>query len=227
MLAIAVVVCSFFLARDAKALSIKSEVIFDLVFCLVVSGVLGARLFFILLNLSFFINNPSEIIMIQNGGLAWQGGLIGAGLIGSFYVKKKGLPVLKMLDLCAPYIALGQAIGRIGCFLNGCCFGKQVPWGMYFPVHDANLHPTQLYLTGGFSVIFIILKLYQKKSMISGQVFVLYLVLAPMWRFIIEFFRADHTQTFLGLSVFQFMCLGIMGVGVYVYSNLKSFVGKK
>jgi len=222
MLAVAVVVCSFFLSRESVKIGISAEMIFDLVFLLVVSGLLGARFFFILLNLPFFLQNPLEIIMIQNGGLAWQGGLIGASLVGIAAVRKKGWPLLKILDLIAPYAALGQSIGRIGCFLNGCCFGKEVPWGVYFPVHDARLHPTQLYLTGGFFFIFLILKYYQKQAPVDGKIFILYLFLASSWRFVVEFFRADHNALLLGLSVFQWVCLGFTGVALYVSTRLQS-----
>ncbi len=226
MLAIAVIVCSFLLSREASKEGISSEMIYDLVFWLVVSGILGARIFFIFLNFPFFIKNPLEMIMIQKGGLAWQGGLIGASLIGIIFVRKKRLPLLKILDMVAPYAALGQSIGRIGCFLNGCCYGKPVSWGIYFPVHHARLHPTQLYLSGGLFCIFLILKYMQKRSLREGQVFIFYLILASTWRFIIEFFRADHREIFLGLSIFQWMCLGIIGVVLYVTSRLQSSARK-
>ena len=115
-----------------------------------------------------------------------------------------------MTDLLAPYLALGQAIGRIGCFLNGCCFGREHVKGIYFPVHDAVLHPTQLYLAGGMFIIFVILKRYQKFSEIPGLVFASYLILASCLRFGVEFFRADHEIFLIGLSIFQFVCFGIL-----------------
>ena len=121
MLAVAVAVCSILLSRDARKAGIPADTIFDLVFWVMLSGLLGARLFFILTNWDLFAQEPLEMIKIQNGGLSWQGGLILGSLAGMGYVKRKRLPLLQMLDLSAPYLALGQAIGRIGCFLNGCC----------------------------------------------------------------------------------------------------------
>jgi phosphatidylglycerol---prolipoprotein diacylglyceryl transferase len=226
MLAIAVVVCAFLLNRDAKRAGIPSDIIFDLIFWVVLSGILGARVFFILLNFHYFVQDPLEIVMINKGGLAWQGGLVFAIAAGLWFFKKKALSLPKMLDLVAPYIALGQAIGRIGCFLNGCCYGKAVAWGIYFPVHNAHLHPTQLYSTVGLLVIFFILKRYQKVSPIPGLVFVAYLFLASLLRFGIEFWRADHYATFMGLSIYQFVCLGIMIAAFYAYSRIKSRAGK-
>ena len=210
MLAIAVVVCTLMLAGDARRKNIKADFIFDLVFWIIVGGIIGARLFYILLNYHFFLNNPTEIIMIQNGGLAWQGGLIFGAMAGASLVKKKKIFLPDVLDLCAPYLALGQSIGRIGCFLNGCCYGKEVGWGIYFPVHNAHLHPTQLYLSGGLFIIFLILRRYQKSSSIPGLVFASYLILASVLRFGVEFFRADHEIFFFGFSIFQFVCFGIL-----------------
>lgn len=215
MMAIAVIVCTLMLARDAYRANIKIDIVFDVVFWAVVGGVAGARLFYVLLNFSFFFDYPEEIIKIQNGGLAWQGGLIAGFLVSAMFVRAKKLKLSTMLDFFAPYVALGQSIGRIGCFLNGCCYGTEVVWGIYFPLHDAILHPTQLYLAGGLFVIFLTLKRYQKFSQTPGLVFVLYLILASTLRFVVEFFRADHEPLFLGLSVFQFVCFGVVFVAIW------------
>ncbi|OGX32122.1 MAG: prolipoprotein diacylglyceryl transferase, partial [Omnitrophica WOR_2 bacterium RIFCSPHIGHO2_01_FULL_48_9] len=145
MMAVAVMVCVFLLSRDARSLGISSEKIFDFVFWVVLSGIAGARLFFILLNLDYFVRDPLEIVMLQKGGLAWQGSLIAGTVAALVYIRKQKLPLAPFLDIIAPYVALGQAIGRLGCFLNGCCYGKPLAWGIYFPVHQASLHPTQLY----------------------------------------------------------------------------------
>ncbi len=224
MLAVAVIVSSVLLSRDAKAFGISQEIIFDFVFWVILGGIFGARIFFIILNFSDFAANPREIIMITNGGLAWQGGLILGGLSGLFFVRRKKLPLSLMLDLCAPYLALGQAIGRIGCFLNGCCYGKHASWGIYFPVHQSRLQPTQLYDTVMLGMIFFFLKALQKKSLIGGQVFAAYLMLASLERFINEFFRADHVNTVVGLSIFQIVSVGVFffGFGFYQYLRQKS-----
>ncbi len=218
MLALAVIICSFLLAKDAQRLGIAKETIHDLVFWVVVSGIIGARIFYILLNLDLFIKDPLEIIMIQHGGLAWQGSLILGTLGGLFFIKIKKLLLWQTLDLVAPYIALGQSIGRIGCFLNGCCFGKEISWGIYSPVHDAHLHPTQLYCSLGLFLIFLFLKKYQKTVKVVGKVFVVYLLLAALLRFSVEFFRADHDIVVFGLSIFQIICIVIFLSGLYVNS---------
>lgn len=222
MLAVAAVVCTFLASRDAKKIGIPPEVISDFAFWTIVAGILGARLFYVLLNYRFFMENPLEIVMIQNGGLAWHGGLIAATVIGIRFIRKKGLPLAMMLDLVAPYAALGESIGRIGCFLNGCCYGREVFWGIYFPVHHARLHPTQLYATVGLFILFFILRRYRNVSKVPGDVFLLYLFGAALLRFVIEFFRADHYVLVLGLSVYQWVCVALIITAGYVYLRLKS-----
>ena len=217
MLAVAVMVCTFLLSRDARALGISSEKIFDFVFWVVLSGIAGARLFFILLNFNYFVNNPWEVVMIQKGGLAWQGSLILGTIAALVYIRKQRLPPASFLDIVAPYAALGQAIGRVGCFLNGCCYGKPLVWGIFFPVHQTKLHPTQLYDSLGLLLIFFVLKKYQRLNKIPGRVFILYLILASLQRFIIEFFRADHEILLFGLSIFQVICLVLVFAAIAAY----------
>lgn len=222
MLAMAVIVCTFLLSRDAKKIGIDANLIFDFVFTVVLSGILGARLFFVLLNVDYFFQYPLEVIMIHNGGLAFQGGLIAGIATGLWFIKRKQLHLLQMADLVAPYVALGQSIGRVGCFLNGCCYGRHSDHGIFFPVHADTLHPTQLYSTLGLLAIFFVLKKYKSLSTIPGDTFVLYLLLASILRFTVEFFRADHHFFILGFSVYQIVCIVIFCLSLYVHTRLKS-----
>lgn len=222
MLAAAVVICSFLLARDAAKKKIDPTLIYDLSFWLILGGIVGARLFYILLNFGYFLHNPGEIIMIQNGGLAWQGGFIFGALSGYLFVRKHKLSFWPMVDLTAPYLALGQSIGRVGCFLNGCCFGKPVAWGVFCPIHGERLHPAQLYEAVGLFVVFLFLKQVRKKSSFEGQTFFSYILMAAGLRFANEFFRGDHAQTWLGLSIYQYVCLALLILGSYGYTYFKS-----
>lgn len=222
MLATAVIVCTYFLQRDARRTHLDPELIFDFVFWIVFSGIIGSRLFYVFLHLADFLDTPLEILMVHHGGLAWQGGLIFGTVTGLIFLREKKLPIAKTLDVSCPYAALGQAIGRIGCFLNGCCQGKPVLWGIYFPVHQARLHPVQIYDSIGLLVIFFILKWHQRVSRKNGEVFILYLVLASVERFFIEFFRGDHETLFLGLTLFQIISLFIFIAAFYANLYLKS-----
>lgn len=204
MLVFAFSVATLLLLREAKRLGLNQDLILNLCLIIIVSGIIGARLLYVILNLELYLNNPLEIIMLTHGGLAWFGGLILGSLSGVFYLKRKALDIYKIFDLVIPYVALAQAIGRIGCFLNGCCFGKQsLGFGIYFPVHNAILIPTQLYSSLALLGIFVVLRLRQKRKHSRGEIFYLYLFLYSSWRFFIEFFRGDSQIFFLGLSVFQ------------------------
>ncbi len=227
MLAVAVLVCARLMIRDARRYRIAPEKIYDLVFAAVIGGIIGGRIFYILLNISFFVSHPFEIVMLHHGGLAWQGGLMGGVISTLWFIRRYRLPLAQTLDLVAPYIALGQAIGRIGCFLNGCCYGREVSWGLYFPVHRAHLHPTQLYAAGGLLVIFFVLKKFRQVSKVPGQVLVLYLVLASSQRFVVEFFRADHDVAFAGLSIFQIVSILILLAGLMVNRALAAGMARR
>jgi len=214
MLALAVLVCTYFLSLDAKRYNISQETAYDLVFWCMLWGILGARIFYVFIEWDYFSTNLLEIPMLQKGGLAWQGGFLGGALAGVWFARRKKLSLRPLLDLAAPYIALGQSIGRIGCFFNGCCYGKPVAWGIYFPAHNAKLIPTQLFETAGLFIIFLILKKAQTKPHQAGFIFVLYLWLAAIERFIIEFYRADHDLLWGSLSLAQYVALGVFAAGL-------------
>lgn len=222
MLAVAAIVCAFLMAKDGAKFGLKPDLIYDLVFWIVLGGIVGARIFYIGLNTAYFFSHPLKIIMIHEGGLAWQGGFAGGLLSGWLFVKKNKLQLPFMLDLAAPYVALGQAIGRIGCFLNGCCYGKHFDHGIYFPLHGDHLYPTQLYDAFGLLLLFFMVQFCKKRTWFSGKVFILYLYGAATLRFVVEFFRADHEYLFLNLSVYQWVCLLIAGIGLYVHARFKS-----
>lgn len=217
MMAISVITCFLFLKKDARAVGISSDVISDFVFWTLIFGLLGGRIFYVVLNLDFFLGNPWEIIMIQHGGLAWQGGFLFGLLAAIFFVKKQSLSFFQIADLSAPYLALGEAIGRIGCFLNGCCYGQEFSKGIYFPVYHAYLYPTQLYSFGGLLICFFILKKFQSVKKVEGQTFALYLILGSIVRFIVQFYRADYQPIIFGLGIFQVICLLMFVAGMFLY----------
>ena len=221
MLAVSVVLCTFFLSRDAAQAGINRELVFDLVFWTVLWGIIGARLFYVVIAWSYFAPTPWEIVMLNKGGLAWQGGFAGGTLAGIWFIKKRGLSLRTVMDLIAPYVALGQAIGRVGCFFNGCCFGKPWDHGIFFPVHAARLHPTQLYETAGLFLIFCFLKIAQRKRHTPGMIFVYYIWLAAIERFIVEFYRADHDILWGGVSLPQYVSLLIFAAGIFTYIRFR------
>jgi phosphatidylglycerol---prolipoprotein diacylglyceryl transferase len=220
MFAIAVFTASYLASREAAKVGISSETVYDLTFWVVITGVIGARFVYVLLNWDYFLSVPLDIIMLQKGGLAWQGGFVFGVAAGLYYLKKRKLALWKVLDVIAPYIALGHAIGRIGCFLNGCCYGKPASWGLYYPIWHERLQPTQLYMVLGQLVIFLILRHAQARSKRTGEIFVLYLMLSSVERFLVEFFRADH-QLYFGLSLFQYVCVAIFAIAFWLKRKLR------
>jgi phosphatidylglycerol:prolipoprotein diacylglycerol transferase len=209
MLVIGFVVAAWLACQQAKRLGLDPDTIFNLAFIAFVSGVAGARMFYVLDNLGYYLAHPVEIIMLQRGGLAWFGGLILGTISAVVYIKVKRLSVYRTLDLIVPFVALAQAIGRIGCLLNGCCFGKHADVGMYFPAHQEILIPTQLYSTLLLVVIYIILRFLQDAPHRDGQVFYVYLLLYAVKRFFIEFLRGDSPVAMFGLTLFQLLSIAV------------------
>lgn len=222
MLAIAFVVNSALARMQAKRQGWDPDKILNFLFIAFIAGIIGSRIFYIIENLSYYIKNPLEIIMLQHGGLSWFGGLILGPLAGISYLKNKKLAVYKILDLVSPFLALGQAIGRIGCLLNGCCFGRQSNFGLYFTVHEAALIPVQLYSSVILIFIFVILRFLQDKLHGEGEIFFIYLALYSIKRFFIEFLRADNARILLGLTLFQ-----IISVLIFSFSLIKLLLIKK
>lgn len=200
-------VAAFFIAvtlasQEAKRQGINPELIFNLLFTSFVSGIIGARIFYVVENLAFYIKEPLEIIMLSHGGMSWFGGLILGTISGVIYLKRKKMGVYKTMDLIVPFLALGQSIGRIGCFLNGCCFGKEYV-----------LVPAQIISSFLMLLIFIVLRLLQSRSHRTGQIFYIYLFLYSIKRFFIEFWRADNQVIFSGLTLFQ-----VISILIFIFS---------
>ncbi len=209
MLVIAFIVGSTLAKQEAKKRNINPEFIFNFLFSVFVLGIIGARIFYVAQNAGFYFKSPIEIFMLHHGGLSWFGGLISGVISGVLFLKKEKMPILKTLDLIAPFVALGQALGRIGCLLNGCCFGKVSGFGIYFQADESILIPTQAYSSLLLVVIFIILRIMQKKNLPAGEVFFTYLLLYSVKRFFIDFLRADNEVIFVGLTLFQLLSIGM------------------
>jgi phosphatidylglycerol:prolipoprotein diacylglycerol transferase len=199
--------------RQARKEGIPSEKISDLSFYLLLAAIIGSRIFYILLNPGPYIKNPVAILKIWEGGLVFYGGLIFAVITGVIYIKRHNLFLWQIADIFAPSIAVGHAIGRLGCFFAGCCHGRpaDLPWAVTFtdphslaPLGMA-LHPTQLYEAGGEFINFLILLLLRKRQTFRGEVFWSYVILYSILRFFVEFFRGDAARGMLTqeLSVAQ------------------------
>jgi len=198
------------------------EKILDLNLLILVSGIIGARALHVIVNFDFYSQNPLGMLAVWRGGLAFYGGLIVAIFVSLWFLLRNGIPVLAAADFYAPYVALGQAIGRIGCFLNGCCYGKPVAAGypgVFFPGESFARYPTQVYASLALLLIFFALSLARRKKFFPGFVMGLYLLLYSAQRFIIDFLRGDNPTYIYGLTVSQ-----IISIFVFILTALLLFI---
>lgn len=228
MLAIAVIIAIIGISKLFEQEGYQRDMVLDLVILCVICGIVGARLAYIFTyEWETFLAHPFSIFSLQDGGikgLAWYGGLVGGLIPFIIYLRRKKLSFWVVADMFAPYLALGYALVRIGCFLNGCCYGNitDSACGVVFPSVDAyHRHPTQLYSSGLNLMLFIILIRIYPKRKFPGQVFLLYIIGYAIYRFIVEFFR--YTEIFVGpLSLGQVYTLGLLLLGILAYYWQKS-----
>jgi phosphatidylglycerol---prolipoprotein diacylglyceryl transferase len=210
--------------RLSKRIGLPAEKVTNLVVYCAIAGIAGAKLFMFLFDLGDYIRDPGQIFTMQTLQAAgvFHGGFIAALIVAVLYMRKQQLPVWQTMDAFAPGVAIGQAIGRLGCFAAGCCWGREcdLPWGVRFrsdfaaPVPlDKTLHPVQLYESAADLLIFGLLYWYFGRSPRRGNVIGLYLILYSAARFVIEFFRV-HEQSLRGpFSLTQWIALALLGLG--------------
>lgn len=222
-MAVAFLLCLCLVAQRAKTFGIVREHILDVCFYVFISGLAGARLFYVVMDLPYYLKNPLEIFQLQKGGLVFYGGIIMALAAGILVIKKYKLPLGKTVDLLVLYLPLGHAIARVGCFLNGCCYGKPtgVLWAVQFPQNSLpgirfgsmHIHPVQFYSSLVDIGIFLILSCIPRRRF-SGELVFFYFILYGTGRFFLELFRADTLILVWGLNIFQLISLGIVILGL-------------
>lgn len=213
----------------AKKRSLDPNVISDSGFWIIISAILGSRIYYVFLHFEEFqgnllsIFNPFQEGSIGIGGLVMYGGFIGAVAAGFFYFKWKKLAFLPYADVISPSVGIGIFLTRIGCFLNGCCYGAPTEsWcGVSFPiscpaghyqlsVHAEALFPSQLFLSAGGLLIAAIVLLVGLKKTFTGFQFYLTIVLYAVLRFMVDFTRFYSDNERLGsLSHNQIVCIGL------------------
>jgi len=213
MVAIGFAVATLLAYKHADDFGINKERIIDLGIVMLLGGVIGARIVYVALNFQYYTRNPLEIINLTKGGLVWYGAFIFGMIASAWFVRKHRINFWTAADLFAPYIALAQAFGRIGCLLNGCCYGSEAPssflLGVIFPEDSVLRYPTQIFSALALLLIFIILRIWQKKRFFCGEIFLGYGLLYSMKRFGVEFFRGDYPKILYGLTISQLISAAI------------------
>jgi phosphatidylglycerol:prolipoprotein diacylglycerol transferase len=170
------------------------EPLLDLSTVIMLGAVVGARALYVVVMWQDFKAAPLEILMVWKGGLVYYGGLIGAASASYLWLRKKGLPIWAYGDAVAPGLALGQVTGRLGCYFNGCCYGRpDEAHGLIFPALGDNVPhlPVMLYEAAFCLVLSTALYLFWPRRKFDGQVFWVYVAAYALWRFGIEFLRGD------------------------------------
>lgn len=216
----------------ARSRGLDPNRVMDLGIWIIVSALIGAKLLLLVTDWRLFTSNPRQLLSLAQSGGVFYGGLILAVIVALWYIRRHKLPVWTTTDVFAPGIALGHVIGRLGCFLAGCCYGKvtTVPWAVVFtnPFAAANagtplnvhLHPTQLYESGAEALIlFGLLALEKRGRAFPGRTFWSYMLAYGISRFIIEFFRGDagrglYFQEAISLSQLISIVLVPLSVGM-------------
>jgi phosphatidylglycerol:prolipoprotein diacylglycerol transferase len=192
--------------RRAGRFGIDKNKAVDLFILILVSGIVGGRLFYVLLNLKIYAANPLAVFNLSEGGLVWYGAFLLGLASAAAYMRVNRMRFWDTMDMASPYIALGQAFGRIGCFLNGCCYGL-------------GRHPVQLYSSAALFLIFMILRLWRGRRRFEGEIFLGYLLLYSLKRLLVEFLRGDNPRIFLNLTLSQILSVPIFLIALALFAR--------
>ncbi|MGL4572976.1 MAG: prolipoprotein diacylglyceryl transferase [Clostridium sp.] len=224
MIAIGIVLASTLFIKRAKREGYDEDKLLNLIIITVISGALGGKLLFIITEYKAILNNPEILLNFGNGFVIY-----GAIMLGAFglylYSKRCGFNTLQLADLAVPSLALAQGFGRIGCFLAGCCYGREtsLPIGVVFPVDSlaesgVPLIPTQLFSSIFDFALAAFLLWYSGKKRKEGRVLASYIIIYSIGRFFVEFLRNDPRGNVWILSTSQFIAIFTLIFGIVIYN---------
>ncbi len=218
----------------AKRYGLSDDELINLAICVLIFGFLGGKLMFIIVEFKSFLQEP--LAVLGSEGFVVYGGIITGILTIYVYCKFKKLPFLSYFDILAPSVALNQALGRVGCFLAGCCYGRETDCaiGVVFPEGalapaGVPLIPTQLFSACGNLLLAIGLIIYARRTKYRGNVSAFYLLFYSVGRYIIEIFRNDERGAVGGLSTSQFISIFIFAFAItfFLYNQKKAIPAEK
>jgi phosphatidylglycerol:prolipoprotein diacylglycerol transferase len=221
-LALGILAAGWVVGKEFQRRGYDEQLGSSVVFWAVVGGLVGARLWIVIDGWTEFLDAPVKVL-IANGGFVWYGGLVGGAAAATLVFRRHGVPWLRGADCVAPGLAIGQAIGRIGCQLSGDGdWGREtmLPWGMAYPHAVVGwdkppgvvVHPTPVYEMVAYLLVFAFLWRRRHEAAPDGTTFAWYLVLACGARFLIEFVRINPPVV-LGLSQAQLMSVALVAIG--------------
>lgn len=210
-------------AYRARKAGLDKDKLYSLGLLCLLGGMAGAKLLFIITEFKSIYADPTILLDVSNGFVVF-GGIIGGALTGYIYCRAKKIDFLEYFDLAVPSVALAQGFGRIGCFLAGCCYGRETESfigitfkeSLYAP-NGVSLLPTQLFSSAGDFLIALTLILYSRKKREKGKIVLLYLTLYSVGRFIVEFFRNDPRGSVGALSTSQFVSVCMLVIAAVFY----------
>ncbi len=236
LLAVGMLIGLWTASRRGLRDQIHPERIFDSGVWIILGAVVGARALYVVSYWDRLFQDPlfpaaawTEVFMVQRGGLVFYGGLIGGVAGGLLYVWWKKLPLWKFADALAPSIALGYVPGRLGCLMNGCCYGREtgLPWAVHYPAdhstHGLGVHPSQVYDSLLNLALFLGLAWLHKRRKFEGQIFAVYFLGYAITRSIVESFRGDYPPgQYLGgiLTPAHLVSIVIFAAGAVLYWKL-------
>jgi phosphatidylglycerol:prolipoprotein diacylglycerol transferase len=220
-LALAFLSAIYLSAQEGKRQGLPPARFYDLCFYIVLGALVGSRLLYVFLELPTFIKHPLKIFALWEGGLVFHGGLVMAFAVAFYYMRRHNLPWRQSFDALAVGMPVGQVLGRVGCFMAGCCYGapSHLPWAVTFtnpeslcPIREP-LHPSQLYEAGLLLGVFGIIYYLRTRKRFNGQLVLTYFMLAGLVRFGVEFVRhpADYRGPIIwaNMPLTQIVALGI------------------
>jgi len=232
LIIVAIILAIFVVVRLGRKYQIKTDQIIDLSFYTIIFGILGARLFYVLIELDYYLVHPIEIFKVWQGGLAIHGAIIAGIIVVYVYARKNKQSFWLWADITAPAIALGQAIGRWGNYFNQELYGRptDLAWGITIELQNRLIpylryeyfHPTFLYESILDLLVFVtLLVLHKRGKTKQGNIFLVYLILYSIIRFFMEFIRIDPAVIFVGLRLPQVVSLIIILVSVFFIFSSK------
>ncbi|HNV85367.1 MAG TPA: prolipoprotein diacylglyceryl transferase [Candidatus Omnitrophota bacterium] len=229
--ALGVLLALLLMKRSTSREGLSPEETADLVLWTTVASFAGARLFYVVQNFDYYRENPLEIFAIWQGGVVFYGGVLGGLAFLGAYSAVQRKSFLKITDFFSPYLLLAHGVGRIGCFLNGCCYGKftTLPWAVSFPSVPETVHPVQLYEAAFNFSVFPLLIWCHRRKLFEGQTTFLYFLIYGLGRFFLEQFRGDNFDVAGGLTLPQMVSLFLVlaGISGLVFLSIRHGIRKK